>query len=149
MPGDGKRYPTEALAMLTSTAIFLGALAVPSVAYLFRRHLLRPEAEPLVFILACVVAYIALVVSIPVRRAEIEHAALAFDASDSSAQAEAARRRVSNDTGLTLAPITGLFIIPIWSLLTYTGLATIHWVATAFARIKNADNHDMHRSGGG
>ena len=135
--------------MLTSTAFFLSALAVPSVAYLLRRYLLRGDAEPLVFILACFVAYIVFVVSIPIRRAEIEHAAFSFDATDNSPEATEARRRISDDTGLTLAPITGLFIFPIWSALTYAIMATIHWIATAIARALRTDNHPMHRSGGG
>ena len=84
--------------------------------------------------LACIFAYVTLLFSIPVRRAEIEQAAAAYDIADTSPQAETARRRISNDTGLTLAPITGLAIIPFWCVIVYTAMALIYWLGTVFVR---------------
>ena len=133
-PAHRKRSPDGVRVLLTSTAFFLGVLATPAVAYLIRRHLLRPGSEPLVFMLACIFAYSVLLVSVPVRRAEIERDAALYDVADASPQAQAARRRISNDTGLTLAPITGLAIIPLWSAISYAAMATIHWFGIVVVR---------------
>ncbi|WP_302117843.1 hypothetical protein [Allorhodopirellula heiligendammensis] len=120
--------------MLASTALIICVLTTPAFAYLIRRHLLRPGSEPLVFMLACIFAYFTLLFSIPIRRAEIEQAAAAYDVADTSPQAETARRRISNDTGLTLAPITGLAIIPFWCVIVYAFMGTVHWVGALVVR---------------
>ena len=133
--GDHGRSPHGVCELLTSTAFFLGVLVTPAVAYLIRRHILRPDSEPLVFILACIVAYAVLLASIPIRRAEIEMAASSYDMADTSPAAEAARRRISDDTGITLAPFTGLVIVPTWCLINYAFLGSIHWCGAAIARV--------------
>jgi hypothetical protein len=89
----------------------------------------------LVFILACLLAYASLLISIPIRRAEIERAAALYSVTDTSSEAEAARNRISNDTGITLAPITGLVIIPLWCLISYAVMATIHWLGAVIVRM--------------
>ncbi|GAA5511281.1 hypothetical protein [Novipirellula caenicola] len=84
--------------------------------------------------IACIFAYFTLLFLIPVRRAEIEQAAAAYDVADTSPQAETARRRISNDTGLTLAPITEFVIIPFWCVIVYAVMASAYWLGTLVAR---------------
>ncbi len=121
--------------MLTTARILaLTAVATPAFAYLADRHLLKRRIGPLLFILACIIAYLLVIASLICTEVWIENAMYTFDTDGSGdisgpeltpAATDAINAR-QNDTGRNFAPATSLVLIPFWSGIVYTLLWALH-----------------------
>ncbi len=125
------------------TILAIASVAATALAYVVRRHFLRPGVEPLMFILACLACYGLLLLSLPFTEADIEAKMYSFDlngdgvfdASETTPEAKAAMRRWSSDVGRNFAPFTGLFLAPIWSGIVYALLALAYLLCNSARRV--------------
>ena len=124
--------------MTLSRILLLAYAATPLCFWVFNTAVLRRRIHwLLLFILACVVGYIVLMIAVQTLEIELERELYrhdldgdgAFSENEMTAEAERAMDAWASDTGRSFAPIFGIPITIIWTTINLLAISILDWIA--------------------
>jgi hypothetical protein len=136
---DGTR---DDKAMKTSEVLQLVAAATPLIFWLLNVFLLRRLHWLLLFGIAWITCYAVLMTAVAAVETELERELYRFDLNadgsfsenELTPEAERAFDAVTADTGRTFAPITGVPITCVWTMICFAVIAPVDWTARSIRR---------------